>query len=84
MIVFRFTNAAERQFQKFDAESQKRLSKKLAELKNHPDIFSVLEPLQNLDPATHRLRIGEYRLLLCYEADTFLVLKVGHRREVYR
>ncbi|MFH0769803.1 MAG: type II toxin-antitoxin system RelE/ParE family toxin [Candidatus Peregrinibacteria bacterium] len=85
MNTFCFTKKAKRLFLKWDAATQQRIREKLQELKKHPAIFSVLEPMIDMDPATHRLRIGDYRLLLRDENDgMFLVLKVGHRREIYR
>lgn len=84
MITFRFSQVAHRQLEKFDPQIQKRIVKKLQELKNHPSIFSVLEPVRDLEPATHRLRIGEYRLLISTKDNAFLILKVGHRRDVYQ
>ena len=84
MVAFSFTNAAERQLQKFDPQTQQRILKKLSELKTHPSLLTVLEPVSNLEPATHRLRIGEYRLLVCLEEGMCVVLKIAHRREVYQ
>ncbi len=68
---------------------QERLLQKLKSLKSHQDIFSVLKSLHHFEPASHRLRVGEYRLILELKAqnqDTlvFWVLDVGHRRDVYR
>lgn len=84
MVVFTFSNVAHRQLKKFDPQTQKRIVHKLQELKNHPAILSVLEPVVNLIPATHRLRIGEYRLLLRTDDQNCLILKVGHRRDIYQ
>ena len=57
----------------------------MAEYKFHPDIFAVLDPLTDMTPATHRIRIGDYRLVLKWEfGRTFKILDIGHRREVYR
>lgn len=85
MNVFTFTKHALKQFENLDQKTQNRLQEKLLELKNHPNIFSVLLAVTNLEPATHRLRIGTHRLLLCHEkgSSSFLVLKIGHRRDIY-
>lgn len=84
MIIFNFSTVAHRQLEKFDPQTQKRIVKKLQELKKHPSIFSVLEPVRDLEPATHRLRIGEYRLLISKKDKACHILKVGHRRDVYQ
>ena len=38
------------------------------------------------DPAlgTYRFRIGEYRVIFDVEGNKIVVLRVGHRREIYR
>ncbi len=89
MITFIFTKTAEKQFKKFEKEVKERMIEKLHELKKHNNIFSVITPLYNFQPATHRLRIGNYRLLLHIQTKKgqnyiFWVLKVGHRKNIYR
>jgi len=72
-------------FENLDDDTKMRIQKKFQALKNHPSIYSVLEPLTDFHPATHRLRIGDYRVLLADEGDgSFLIVKVGHRRSIYR
>ena len=64
---------------------QERIYGKLKELKAHKHIESVLKPLTDFGPATHRLRVGDYRVILQRISDTdFLVIDVDHRRNVYR
>ncbi len=89
MILFVFTKYAKKVFDKLPKIEKERILNKLTELKKHQDVFSVLRKLVNFDPATHRLRIGDYRLILelkKYDAKIieFWVLDVGHRRDVYR
>ncbi len=40
--------------------------------------------LQGIDPPEHRLRVGDYRVRFELAADTIRILRVRHRREVYR
>ncbi|MFA5792664.1 MAG: type II toxin-antitoxin system RelE/ParE family toxin [Candidatus Gracilibacteria bacterium] len=89
MNTFIFTVYAKKQFLSLAQVDQNRMLAKLAVLKKHPDIFAVLRSLIDFYPATHRLRIGSYRLILKLEPaqtgeNTFLVLKVGHRKDVYQ
>lgn len=39
-----------------------------------------------MDPSlgSYRFRIGDYRVIFDIEADEMIVLRVGHRREIYR
>ncbi|KKU80226.1 MAG: hypothetical protein UY05_C0011G0008 [Candidatus Peregrinibacteria bacterium GW2011_GWA2_47_7] len=89
VTAFIFTKYAKRKFTKLPLGIQKRIVVKLTALKKHEDIFSILRPLHNFEPATHRLRIGSYRLILELKADKksapeFLILDMGHRRDIYR
>lgn len=84
-ISFVFTVLADRKFRKLERLLQERVRLKLRELKRHDDIGSVLKSLTNFHPATHRLRIGQYRLILQKVSEhEFLVLDIGNRSDVYR
>lgn len=89
MVSFVFTKFAERKFLKLPKNIQKRILEKLETLKIHEDIFSVLKRLHHFEPATHRLRIGSYRLILELKNQSknrteFWMLDVGDRKEIYR
>ena len=85
MISFVFTHAAEKKFLKFEKNIQERVREKLVALKKHDHIDAVLKPLTNFEPATHRLRIGSYRIILQrLSHDDFLVLDIGHRADIYQ
>ena len=89
MVTFVFTKQAEKVFLKLPKAIQKRMIFKLRELKHHDDVLSLLKRLTHFEPATHRLRIGMYRLVLELKTQTekdfeFFVLDVGHRRDIYR
>ena len=85
MIVFVFSNIAEKKFQKLENETQQKIRLKLESLKNRRNIFTVLRKLVGLAPATHRLRVGDFRVILQkISSQKFLILDVGHRREIYK
>lgn len=85
MIVFTFTDKSLKIFIKLEKKTRERIAEKLNKLKSHSDIFSVLKTVTNLEPATHRLKIGNYRLLLMQKSENeFLILKLGHRSEIYQ
>lgn len=83
-VTFRFTKTAEKAFLKFDPKIRERLAESLKELKNPTLLDANSKAVTNLLPATHRLRIGNYRLLYERDGDEVLVLKVGHRKDVYQ
>jgi mRNA interferase RelE/StbE len=76
--------AAKRQLRKLDRSIQERVIRRLDKLKKDPRPPGV-EKMEG-DESTYRIRMGEYRIV--YEIQNkvlvVLVLKVGHRREVYR
>lgn len=79
---FVFTNQAHREYQKLDAVAQVQIRKKLEKIKVWASYH--LKPLTNLEPATHRLRVGDYRLLLRDCGEYYEVLKVWHRSKIYK
>ncbi len=78
-----FTPGANRQFRKLPKNLQARLTPHLNALTQNPRP-SGIEKLKGEEG--YRLRVGDYRVL--YEvrdkALLVLVVRVGHRREVYR
>jgi mRNA-degrading endonuclease RelE of RelBE toxin-antitoxin system len=89
MITFKFTKLGAGTLKALPMDVQKRILGKLLSMKNHPDIFSVTGELKGIDPATHKLRIGSYRLILALKqrdksSATFHVLRAGHRKDIYK
>ncbi len=81
--MFQFTKYSEKKFLKFDKNIQTTIREKLIEIKESNNL-SQLNTLKNFEPATHRLRIGDYRLILEQNGEEFLILDIGHRRDVYK
>ncbi|MDP4008463.1 MAG: type II toxin-antitoxin system RelE/ParE family toxin [Candidatus Peregrinibacteria bacterium] len=89
MNTFQFTKKGKKSLRELPKDMQKRIEERLHWLKSHPDIFSVIETLQDYYPATHRVRVGNYRVLVHHESQAksnnlFYVLKIGHRGGIYR
>lgn len=89
MVIFVFSKFADKRLKKLGKSEEDRIISKLQELKQHPDVLSILKSLHNFEPATHRLRIGNYRFILQLinggiNRTEFFVLDVGHRRDIYR
>jgi mRNA-degrading endonuclease RelE of RelBE toxin-antitoxin system len=85
MIIFEFTKKSFKQFQKLDQSAQSLVKEKLTLLKD-PEIFNKnSKQLTDLNPATHRIRIGRYRALLKQNsAKNYIILKLKHRKDIYR
>lgn len=85
MPEFEFTHYSEKQFNALPQSVQIRILEKLKQLKNHPDFRSIAKTLVNLSPATHRIRIGKYRILLeKINEEKYLILKLAERSQIYR
>lgn len=66
------------------ATVQKRIVKSLARLAENPQGAAQVVPLQG--SPFYRLRVGDYRVVFAIDDDVLVVLvvKIGHRRDVYR
>lgn len=84
MYSFIFTKNSKKEFEKINNLDRERIIKKLSEFKRVENIYDFLKSVYNLEPATHRLRIWNYRLLLFIENDNVIILKIWHRKEIYK
>ena len=51
---------------------------------NPTDRVLGVKKLHNVTPATWRVRSGRYRLLYAYNATSVTLLRVAHRKDIYR
>jgi mRNA interferase RelE/StbE len=79
MIVF--TDTSQKQFNKLEKDVQERIIKALERIRLRPESF--VKKLVG-DPG-YRLRVGDYRVILDIEKSELiiLVIKVGHRKNIY-
>jgi mRNA interferase RelE/StbE len=79
-----FTASAYRAFGKLDPQVRKRLEPHISALASDPRP-SGSKMLANAE-ALYRIRVGAYRIVYQIRDDVLvvLVLKLGHRRDVYR
>lgn len=75
---------AERQLKKLRREAQNGISKAILELANDPFPRGTRK-LRGYDDV-YRIRVGVYRILYSVENDKLIIiiLKIGHRKDVYR
>lgn len=80
----RLSSSAERQLAKIERRDQYRIVEALKRLATAPHGGAGIKKLAGIDG--YRLRVGDFRVL--YEVHeqevVVLVVKIGHRREVYR
>ncbi|MFA4960667.1 MAG: type II toxin-antitoxin system RelE/ParE family toxin [Candidatus Pacearchaeota archaeon] len=66
--------------EKLDILIIKRINKKICELSVDP--FSKdIKRLKGMN--AYRLRVGDYRVIFEIENDKIIILKVGHRKNIY-
>jgi len=76
-----WTITAERQFSKLDKSTKKRIIDKIDNIQDNP--FLYVTRLVGFD--AYKLRVGNYRIILGIEKKNLviLILKVGHRKNIY-
>ena len=79
-----FSRPADRQFRALPAEAQRRIAPRINALARVPRPRGA-EKLEGVE-ALYRLRVGDFRIVYQIRAQVLLILvvRVGHRREVYR
>lgn len=80
-----FTHSAARELRKLRGPIVRRIGEKIDALGRDPRP-SNCEPIRGGEPGTVRIRVGDYRIIYQIRDDVLvvLVLKVAHRRDVYR
>jgi mRNA interferase RelE/StbE len=83
--IVEFAPAARRQLKKLDRPVQKRVLKRVEKLENQPRPKTA-ETLKGTTETVYRVREGDYRIIYTIEDDRLIVLvvRIGHRSEVYR
>jgi len=79
-----FSRSAEKEFISLPKVEQKKIAKKIDKLADHP--FPAGHKKLEDGGEIYRIRQGDYRILYSVQEGKLivLVLKIGHRREVYR
>jgi len=79
-----FTASAAREFRALDRHTQRRISTKVSELAEDPFPAGVRKFQGEEDH--WRIRVGDYRVIYRVEKRrvVIVIVRIGHRREVYR
>ncbi len=77
-----YTRRAEKDIHKLAPEIKERIGKTLLRFSTDP--FKFAEKLSDTSLGTYRFRIGDYRVVFDVEGKEIVVLRIGHRREIYR
>lgn len=77
-----FSDTAKKQLEKLDRTIQERIINALERIRIRPE--TRITKLVN--ESAYKLRVGDYRIIIDLHQDKLLILiiKVGHRREIYK
>ena len=77
-----YTQRAIKDIEGLDPKIKDRIGKALLRYKVDP--LRNAEKLTDSSLGSYRFRVGDYRIVFDIEKDKIVVLRVGHRREIYR
>jgi len=77
-----YTHRAVRDISGLEANVKKRIGKALKRYVEEP--LKYASKLTDAALGTYRFRIGDYRVVFDVEDKDIVVLRVGHRRDIYR
>ena len=77
-----YTERAIKDIKKFEANIKKRIGKTL--LRYVEDPLKHAEKLTESRMGEYRFRIGNYSVIFDVEGNEIVVLRVGHRKDIYR
>lgn len=83
MFDVKFTPRGEKDLEKLSEDIRRRIIKKLQFFSSQVNPIAFSKPLINLPLATHRFRVGDYRIAFYIVEKTIYIERIGHRREVY-
>lgn len=83
-MVFKllYTKSAFKDIQKLDSVAKKKIKKKIEAYSKNPLSFAkkLVSPLIG----NYRWRIGNYRVVFDIDKNKIIILRIGHRREIYK
>ncbi|MBI2023914.1 type II toxin-antitoxin system RelE/ParE family toxin [Candidatus Giovannonibacteria bacterium] len=83
MKVF-FTNRAKKDWLKLDRKVRDQIRAKLEYFISQKNPLRYSEQLKDSQFGQFRFRIGDYRIIFDVSGDNIFVLRLGHRKDIYR
>lgn len=84
-MQFIFSESAKKDVEKLPKTFQSRLKTKLLYWQDSENPLQFATPLIKYNGATHRFRIGTYRIIVLLKSDDkILILRIRHRKDVYK
>lgn len=73
--------SASKDIMKINEPMKSSIKQKISDLENYPNVSNI-KKLKNHNP-THRLRVGDYRVLFNIEEDSIIIGRIHHRKDSY-
>ena len=77
-----YTHRAERDIKRLESDTKDRIGKALIRFSEEPLKFA--EKLSDSILGEYRFRIGDYRVIFDIKGNEIVILRVGHRQEIYK
>lgn len=77
-----YTKSASKDIQKLDVVAKRKIKKKIEGYAQKPLFYA--KKLSNSALGDYRWRVGNYRVVFDLDGKKIVILRVGHRREIYR
>ncbi len=84
MFIFEFKVKAAKEIEKLPLQIRKRILKKLKFYSSQKNPLRFAEKLREQKFGEYRFRIGNYRVLFDVKDRKIIILKVGHRKDIYK
>lgn len=76
------TKRAIKDLEKLNKEAKKRIKEKISILADDP--IGSSKKLSNPVIGSYRFRIGDFRIIFDIDNDKVVVLRIGHRKDIYK
>lgn len=77
-----FTQRALKDLENIDKEMQNRIATKLKEYSKEP--LRYARKLISPQIGTYRFRVGDYRVIFDIDHENIVILRIGHRKSIYK
>ncbi len=79
-----FSERAKKEWQKLSRGTQNQIRKKLYFYINSGNFLHFAEKLKDFHLGEYRFRIGDYRLIFDFKDNIIFILRIGHRKDIYK
>ena len=83
-MKYSFEGKAEKEFSRLERVVQLQIKDKLEFYMASKNPLDFAEHLKEFELGEYRFRIGDYRVAFDVKNDTAVILKIGHRKDIYR